>query len=35
MGKKIFEIVSEHGVHPNQITYWKKQFFEALTEFLI
>ncbi|MEM1782495.1 MAG: transposase [Candidatus Aenigmatarchaeota archaeon] len=26
------QISSEYRVHPNQITNWKKQFFEALPE---
>jgi len=29
--KTITEIASEYGVHPNQITTWKKQFKETKT----
>ena len=28
--KTINEIAGEHGVHPTQITHWKKQVLEAL-----
>ena len=30
--KTINEIAGEHGVHPTQITQWKKQAIEALPE---
>lgn len=28
--KTINEIAKEYGVHPNQISKWKKQFLESL-----
>lgn len=30
--KTLSQISSEYGVHPNQITNWKRQFFQALPE---
>jgi putative transposase len=32
--RTIVEIASEYGVHPNQITHWKKQALEGLPELL-
>ena len=28
------EIATQHGVHPNQVTHWKKQALEALPDLL-
>jgi transposase-like protein len=30
----VSEIASQYGVHPNQVTYWKRQVIEALPEAL-
>jgi putative transposase len=30
----VTEIASQYGVHPNQVTHWKKQVMEALPEVL-
>ncbi len=32
--RTVTEIASEYGVHPNQITHWKKQALEGLPELL-
>jgi transposase len=32
--KFLTEIASEYGVHPNQVTQWKKQVMEALPDLL-
>lgn len=31
--RTIAQIASEYGVHPNQVTHWKKQLIEALPQF--
>jgi transposase-like protein len=32
--RTLIEIASEYGVHPNQVTQWKKQVMEALPDLL-
>ncbi len=32
--RTVAEIASEYGIHPNQITHWKKQAMEGLPELL-